>query len=378
MTDGYHDDQVERQLRSYLQRMSSYPRSERAGRATSGSRRLVRAAGVLAAVAVAVAVVVAGLALHQARVPGGSAPASTGPGTSAPSPTPGSGRGRIAFHLAFGSTGSDCNIATIEPNGTGLRMLTNAPTGSGCDGDPAWTRTGDQILFDIGSDTSSHLFSIRAAGGSIRQLTYGPSYDGDPAVSPDGRLIAFDRSGGPNPPLSGIFLMNADGSHIVRVTTPPASSTGGDVQPDFSPDGTKVAFMRDGAIYVIGTDGTGLHQVAPASLDAIRPRWSPDGSKLLFSNDPNSANATADHNIHVVNADGTGLRALTAETGQDWAAYPAWSPDGAEIIFSRFHNGTYFVGLVVMQADGSNPTLIWNPTPGTNTFPRNPAWGTAP
>lgn len=138
----------------------------------------------------------------------GTTPSATSTALSRP-PTPTSGlpaHGRIAFSLQFGPNGDDCNIVTIEPNGTDLRMLTNVVAGSGCYGDPAWTPTGDRILFDIGTNTSSHLFSIAAAGGSIRQLMFGSAFDENPAISSDGTHIAFDRGGGPNPPLPASSL----------------------------------------------------------------------------------------------------------------------------------------------------------------------------
>lgn len=382
MTDGNFDDPVERELRSYLERMASYPRVSRSPRATTAPRVHIRSGQVLASVVVAAALVFAGLALrHQLSTPGGG---GHGSGTTAPTPPltglPVQGlpaHGQIAFQLASGPVGAACNIVTIEPDGTGLRMLTHVGSGGGCDGDPAWTPKGDRIVFDIGGDAFSHLFSMDGSGGSIRQLTTGPGVDADPVVSPDGVRIAFDRGGGPKPPLSGIFLMNADGSHIVRLTTPPASSANGDSQPDFSPDGTKLAFVRNGAIYVIGLDGTGLRQVTPAFLDAARPRWSPNGSQLLFGS---SATAITEvgQNVNVVNADGSGLVALTHEVPVNSAEEPAWSPDGAMIVFDQFHGGDNFVGLVVMHADGSDQKLIWHPEPSTYNVPHKPTWGTAP
>ncbi len=269
-------------------------------------------------------------------------------------------------------------------------MLTNVTAGRV--GEPAWTAAGDRIVFDStfppnassANATSSNLFWMDSHGGSIRQLTSEPIhvYDGDPAISPDGTRIAFDRfdlSGH----LTGIYLMNADGSHIVRITTPPASAVGGDQLPDFSPDGTKLAFVRDGSdggdgtIYIVGIDGMGLRKVTPTSADAWRPRWSPDGSKLLFGA-PDSDTAPSDRNVYVVNSDGSGLTALTHESDPSWAEDPAWSPDGTMIAFLQFQDGTHFVGLVIMQADGSHPVVIWHPTPLTNIFPRGPVWGTAP
>jgi Tol biopolymer transport system component len=303
-------------------------------------------------------------------------------------------QGRIAFSVESGPRGDYGNIFTIEPNGTGLRMLTTASVGSAAD--PAWSPIGDRIFFDvqfpIGTGwkkaTSSSVFSMDVNGGSMRQLTSELSgvYDGDPAVSADGTRIAFDRfdlSGR----LTGIWLMNPDGSNVVRVTTPPTSAAGGDQQPDFSPDGTMIVFDRDGsdngdgAIYVVGIDGKGLRQVTPASLDATRPRWSPDESKFLFGN-PDTASPDVGRNIYVVHADGSQLLALTHESGGDFAESPAWSPDGRMIVFDEEHLATNVIAFVVMHEDGSHPIVIWHTAPSAGNypaeFPGGATWGKAP
>jgi Tol biopolymer transport system component len=304
--------------------------------------------------------------------------------------------GRIAFTMQFGppgcgSSGHMCdygNIFSIEPNGTGLRRLTNVATG--LDQDPDWSPTGDRIVFDVafplGSGgyeaTSSNIFSMDANGGSMRQLTSEPTgvFDGDPVISPDGNRIAFERfdlSGR----LTGIWLMNGDGSNIVRVTMPPASAAGGDQRPDFSPDGTQLTFDRDGSdngdavIYIVGIDGKGLRQVTPTSFNLVRPRWSPDGSKLVFSN-PQGAGPSPSRNIYVINSDGNGLLALTHMSYPGFAGGPAWSPDGTMIVYDVY-TGTDSIQLAVMHADGSNPIVIWHQAPSTNFFAASAGWGTA-
>jgi WD40-like Beta Propeller Repeat len=302
--------------------------------------------------------------------------------------------GRIAFTMQFGpsgcgSAGHLCdygNIFSIEPNGTGLRKLTDLATG--LDQDPAWSPTSDRIVFDVQfpvgtglyEATSSNLFSMDANGGTVHQLTSEPSgiFDAGPVISPDGARIAFERfdlSGN----LTGIWLMNADGTNIVRVTATPSSAAGGDQNPDFSPDGTRLVFDRDqtdggnGTIYIVSLDGKGLTQVTPTSLESTRPRWSPDGSRIVFA----ARSATNYGNIFVVNSDGTGLIALTHLTFPAYAAWPSWSPDGKMIVYDSYTE-TDNVALAVMDADGSHPTVIWRRERSTNFFAGTASWGTAP
>jgi Tol biopolymer transport system component len=324
--------------------------------------------------------------------PSPTAPASTAPSV-APSQSPSASAagvpasGLIAFSLAVGSNDQNSQIQTVKPDGSDLRTLGSVNT---CNDAPAIDPTGTRIFF--GSSPSSagqcytsktkHVFSMDSSGGSVRQLTTDANgvFSDDPVVSPDGAHVAFDRFDMAGH-LTGIWLMKTDGSGLVRITTAPASAKGGDQQPTFSPDGTKLAFVRygtdsgqEGALYTVAVDGTGLHQIVPASVDAGRPRWSPDGTKIVFSN----GYGAAGRHINVVDADGSNLTALTHETTVSWAADPDWSPDGAKIVFSQFRAGNSYVGLVVMDADGSSGADIWYPTPGTDQFPNTPDWVATP
>ena len=79
-----------------------------------------------------------------------------------------------------------------------------------------------------------------------------------------------------------IFVMNADGSNVTRLTTAP----GIDANPDWSPDGTKIAFNSDRSgerhIHVMNADGSGVIQLTFGTYSNIAPVWSPEGSKITF------------------------------------------------------------------------------------------------
>ena len=186
-------------------------------------------------------------------------------------------------------------------------------------------------------------------GGHILELIYGKSTRGDvqtPAWSPDGRTLAFVSRRDGN---AEIYVMNADGSEQLNLTRQPAS----DSHPSWSPDGRKLAFVsrRDGnaELYVMNADGSGLRNVTRTPSDDLDPAWSPDGRAIAFVHRKVlpplvvRGRRIRGHEmyLHVVNADGSGLRRLT--TRPAGLFNPSWSADGKTIRYGR----------LLVNADGS-------------------------
>src|SRR5215211_5666781 len=158
--------------------------------------------------------------------------------------------------------------------------------------------------------------------------------------------IAFHRNG-------EIYVMNADGSEQTNIS----NNTAFDGYPHWSPDGKKIAFMtsRDGInyeIYVMNADGTSQTRLTNnADLDA-EPIWSPDGTKIAFRSDRYNHN----YQIYVMNADGSEQTNISNNTAAD--IHPDWSPDGTKIAFASDRAGSY--QIYVMNADGSSQTRLTN------------------
>jgi TolB protein len=165
------------------------------------------------------------------------------------------------------------------------------------DRSPAWSRDGSLIAFERAGD----LFTMRRDGISLRRLTHTRQRESEPAWARDGRLAFMaNRS---------IYVRRPDG-----LTERLAAGE----SPAWSPDDTLIAFVREGALYVMNADGSGQHQVSPADPDNpdSSPTWSADGRSIVFARgkarlEIQDWNREFVFEIFAVGVEGSGLRQLT-------------------------------------------------------------------
>jgi Tol biopolymer transport system component len=151
-----------------------------------------------------------------------------------------------------------------------------------------------------------------ADGANPHQITHSEGGDRDPSWSPDGTRIAFSRGKG------SIVITFVDGSGLVVI-----SDSSADVQPAWAPDGGSIAFQRHDELFVMGVDGSAIRQLTfgNGSVFSRQPSWSPDGTTLVYARDQGSAQTLA-----TIGADGSGGRSLDAPGGGTFGMSPSWQP----------------------------------------------------
>jgi Tol biopolymer transport system component len=194
-----------------------------------------------------------------------------------------------------------------------------------------------RIVFSAGSPHAEDVYVVNADGSGFRRLTTDPRADFDPALSPDGKRIAY-RHQDAEDSSTEVFVMEADGSGSHNVSHQEKADWG----PNWSPDGKQVLWncQRDldfgFQACVANADGSGLRVIRPQAWVEY-PAWSPDGKKIAFMGQrPGASGNDPDYDIFVMAADGTGVTALTQAPGAD--GWPGWSPDGTRITFSTSRN----------------------------------------
>jgi dipeptidyl aminopeptidase/acylaminoacyl peptidase len=288
--------------------------------------------------------------------------------------------GRIVFQRYDPSIDGPVTY-TVNPDGSDMRPLFE----DGHSEAARWSPKGTEIQINCcGDGMAAHL--IDPLTGEMRTL---PAADpklelfcGN-AWSPDGERLACEGYGKKDRTVNGVYAIRAsDGGGLTRITS---NTRGWDSAGDYSPDGTRMVFVRvdeDETIFrlfVTDLDGTDLQKISGDLVDELSPgRWSPTGDQILFAGrlDPNHHKA-----IWVVNTDGTALHELEIDPkcGGLWSdpeavgCYsPAWSPDGTRIVYVRSTPEGEDEGIYIANADGSGSVRL---TEGEDD---QPDWGTPP
>ncbi|HEU4325373.1 MAG TPA: hypothetical protein VFS21_19675 [Roseiflexaceae bacterium] len=189
----------------------------------------------------------------------------------------------------------------------------------------------------------------RVGGGGVREFkpAVGRRFVSSPDWSPDGKLIAFLANDWDQP--YELYVAAPDGSQVRLLTRLPNIHTSLS-EPLWSPDSSRIALVQndgsDGSkysLFVINADGTGLRRLTTSPGTDRDVSWSPDGRQIVFSR---MDNTTFVRKLIVLDMETGAEQELV--TGDKDPRSPAWSPDGATIAYT-----TGLRALMLIGPDGS-------------------------
>jgi Tol biopolymer transport system component len=289
-------------------------------------------------------------------------------------------------------------ICMMHKDGTGGLRLTSGPGGND---NPTWSSDGTHIAFVSWRDSDDpdycqdgecnfEVYVMNSDGSEQRNLTDHEAEDWSPSWSIDGSQIAFvSLRDEPRHPSecgdscnSEIYVMNQDGSNVVRVSDnrvpdwspvwrPPISApllaipTATQSQPMVEIGGGRNQIVywaqSDSSVDIYLVNLQGERENPTVIGEGQSADWSPDGSKIVFVD---SVSDEMDE-LFIMNSDGSGRRQITESESGSWD--PAWSPDGDSIAFSRGRSGIYIYELrndteqLVLEGDDDYYFPSWSP-----------------
>jgi TolB protein len=268
------------------------------------------------------------------------------------------GKGIAATRILFTL---DDAIWSVDSDGANLQRVSR---GTGRALSASWSRDGSRMAFTELRDYAGPIV-LQNLNSGARQVVAGTTGSGNsltPAFSPDGTELIF-ALGGEN----GTDLWSAD---IARMCCVRRLTTGGRVainmNPAYSPDGSKVAFVSDRAgrpqIYMMDADGANQVFLVPLAgqSESQAPDWSPDGLRIIFHR-----GVVGGNQIHVYEL---GSRRVTAVTSNGRNEDPSWAPDGQHVVYASTRGGRQ--QLWVMDLESGNSRQLTN----VSGRARLPAW----
>jgi Tol biopolymer transport system component len=252
----------------------------------------------------------------------------------------------VEFYSYADMVGSTCEgtgVYRIAPDGTVTALATGRPLCDPHDLSGAGLAVDRDVRWIVRSSSvgGASMRLVRFDLGTLRVDTLSTECSFDlqaPAVSPDGRRVVVLGACRYDDRL-GVFIAQLDSTPSRRLT-PRGHNEYED--PAWSPDGARIAVVRNERVAVMDTSGKSVREIARGRYLS----WSPDGQWIAF--------VTSNDSIHVIHPGGAGHRVIfvnqergtygvgfgSAREGEVWSS-PVWSPDGSALAFSRsYRNGT--------------------------------------
>jgi WD40-like Beta Propeller Repeat len=227
-------------------------------------------------------------------------------------------------------------LNTVSVDGSNHRILSpNGNTNSGdAEGHTAWSPDGTQIAYSFSGD----IHVINADGSGDHAITHAPNGIGYfyPVWSSEG-TIAFwggtptGEDGGPAD--SEIYTVPATGGDVTRLTHNDVSN----IEPAWSPDGSRIAYWNGGDLFVMRAGGGNQHLVVSEG-GSWAPAWSPDGTQiayLVFVGDMPDGSGCCSMQLRTVDLSSGAVTKLPVHSNTDYSG-PQWVSDG-EILINRYN-----------------------------------------
>ena len=234
-------------------------------------------------------------------------------------------------------------VYTMNPDGSEQVRLTQH---RGNDLQAVWSPTGEKILFVSDRGGVRDLYTMNPDGSNVRRVFKFKTEEWrtDPSWSPDGKQFAYESVDWGRLKIT---------LHIATLGEQDSELFVSGSYPAWSPDGTEIACSFRERLTLINIRTGAQRQLLPKNVESFQrdPSWSAAGDKLVFSwNKHPVPPPEAERRLHeewknkitiyIINRDGTGLQQLIEEAGP-YAQYPALSPDGTEVLYTREINGDF-------------------------------------
>jgi TolB protein len=221
--------------------------------------------------------------------------------------------------IAYATCGVDSRLFVIDVPTSRSRTLAG-PTRNTSFSTPVFTPDGKSIVFALGNDSGTELYSMSASGGDTpRRMTLGRGVqNSEPTVSPDGRRVVYVGNSLGRPEL---YIMDADGTNVEVLTNYEDSEKNYRSDPDWSPDGRTIAYterLNDRfQVRTINPNGSAPKYRTSLGVNE-QPSWAPDGRHLVFTSTRSGV-----RQLWVLDIETNRFRQLTQSAG---SRLGAWSP----------------------------------------------------
>jgi len=272
--------------------------------------------------------------------------------------TAGTSRGIASTRIAYVSRIGDANeIFVMDYDGSNPTQFSK--TGN-LNLFPNWAPDNSKLSF-VSYRPNPEIVIYSTVDGSRLPFPMFNTLASTPAISPDGREIAFAmRTPTGN---SNIFVSALDGSQMRNLTN---NTNLIETSPSWSPTGRHIAYIsgeRGGQIFIRDIDGSNLRRIHREGGDSDAVTWSPDGRWLAFHWKPR---LSRNYDIFVADAATGFMRQITSGNGSNES--PTWAPNSRHIAFQSNRSGRW--QIYTMLIDRQEVRQIT--TQGSNT---SPAWG---